>query len=126
MKKCMQKCCHGSKLAWLLVMIGGINWGLTGIGILAGNEKWNLVHLIFGNVGANVAWLEAVIYLLVGLATIALIATSCCKKCDKDACSSDACCDGADKHCCGSSDDMMMEDTSEEPTGEMGSSEDRM
>ena len=124
MKKCNSKKCHwGNSLAWALLFIGGINWGLTGIGVLADNEKWNLVQLIFGRVGQGVAWLEAIIYLLVGLSALALLC-SCCKKCKKDgAC---APCDSESKVCtpggdcghegsCDASKDMdaPSEDTSE-------------
>jgi len=55
-----------SVLDWLslaLVIIGGLNWGLVGLGMLV-NANWNLVNIIFGSVPS----LEALIYLLVGLA----------------------------------------------------------
>lgn len=48
-------------LGWItiiLVIIGAINWGLIGA------LQFNLVNLIFG----SIAWLERVIYVLVGLA----------------------------------------------------------
>ena len=50
-------------LSLVLVIVGALNWGLVGIGMyLDGN--WNLVNLIFG----SIPWLEALIYVLVGLA----------------------------------------------------------
>ncbi len=51
-----------------LVIIGALNWGLVGLGmVLTGDPAaWNLVNLIFG----SVEWLEALIYLLVGLAGV--------------------------------------------------------
>jgi uncharacterized membrane protein YuzA (DUF378 family) len=118
-KSCKRGCC-GSGLAKTLVMIGGLNWGLAGIGMLVGNEKWNVVHLIFGNVGK----LEAIIYLLVGLATLGMIIGCCCKKCKSHCCKkedckdgscdtktegSKMCCDEVDKKCC--SKDEMEEET---------------
>lgn len=46
---------------FVLVIIGGINWGLIGI-----NGSWNVVNLLFG----SFEWLERTIYVLVGLASI--------------------------------------------------------
>ncbi|MBC8434892.1 DUF378 domain-containing protein [archaeon] len=45
----------------VLVIIGGINWGLVGI-----SRSWNIVSLLFG----SVMWLESLVYILVGLAAI--------------------------------------------------------
>lgn len=50
-------------ISLILVIIGGLNWGLIAV------FKWNLVSAIFG----SVAWLETIIYALVGLAAIWLI-----------------------------------------------------
>lgn len=55
-----------SGLDWaslILVIIGALNWGLVGLGMLL-DANWNLVDLLLG-------WsplLEALVYLLVGLA----------------------------------------------------------
>lgn len=57
-----------AQIARILVIIGGINWGLVGLGMLTGSN-WNVVNLIFG----SVSMLEAVIYILVGLAAIWMI-----------------------------------------------------
>jgi uncharacterized membrane protein YuzA (DUF378 family) len=55
-------------LSLLLVIVGALNWGLIGLGMFVTGagaiESWNLVNLLLG-------WspvLEAVVYLLVGLA----------------------------------------------------------
>ena len=58
-------------IGFILVMVGAINWGLVGLGMLAGGADWNLVHLIFGQ------WmpLEAIIYVLVGVAGVWIIVT---------------------------------------------------
>ncbi|MDO8463271.1 MAG: DUF378 domain-containing protein [bacterium] len=56
-------------LSWILIFIGGLNWGLVGA------FDWNLVNAIFG----SVAWLERLIYVLVGLA--ALYSIKHCKSC---------------------------------------------
>ncbi|WEL23367.1 DUF378 domain-containing protein [Candidatus Nanohalovita haloferacivicina] len=51
-----------------LVVIGALNWGLVGLGMLSGEgrEAYNVVNLIFGGVAGG--QVEAAIYLLVGLA----------------------------------------------------------
>lgn len=48
-----------------LLVIGGLNWGLTGIGMWL-SMNLNIVNLILG----SIPWLEALIYVLVGLSTI--------------------------------------------------------
>jgi len=52
-------------IAWILVMVGGINWGLIGIGGFAG-ANWNLVNMILGS------WpmVEWIVYVLVGLSAV--------------------------------------------------------
>lgn len=47
-------------LAWILIVVGGLNWGLVGA------FKYNLVDKIFG-AGSG---LSRVVYVLVGLAAI--------------------------------------------------------
>ena len=68
------------------MIIGGLNWGLVGLGMLFGNsmEAWNVVHIIFA------VWLpwpvvEGIIYVLVGIAALYKIFGCHCKKC-KAAC----------------------------------------
>lgn len=61
---------RASVLDWLslaLVIIGGLNWGLIGLGHFV-NEgaNWNVVNLIFEDFAA----IEAIVYLLVGLAAL--------------------------------------------------------
>jgi uncharacterized membrane protein YuzA (DUF378 family) len=62
-------------IIWALVFVGGLNWGLVGLGGLF-SQNWNLVNLLFGS------WptLEAIIYILVGLAAIGMIFTIKCPK----------------------------------------------
>ena len=49
----------------VLVIVGALNWGLVGIGtFLDAPDAWNVVNLVFGSIPA----LEAIVYLLVGLA----------------------------------------------------------
>ena len=54
---------HG--IAFLLVIIGALNWGLVAIGNWAGSN-WNVVNLLVG------AWptLENLVYLLVGVSAL--------------------------------------------------------
>ncbi len=55
-------------LAQILLIIGGINWGLVGLGGFLGGS-WNLVDMIFGvNSG-----LANIIYLIVGIASLYVI-----------------------------------------------------
>jgi hypothetical protein len=63
-------------IAFILVIIGGLNWGLIGI-----NAGWNVVGMIFGGVG----WLLDLVYILVGLSALYLVFThkKTCKNCDK-------------------------------------------
>ncbi len=48
-------------VAWLLVIIGAINWGLVGLGGFAGAD-WNVVSMLLGS-WPQVEWL---VYVLVG------------------------------------------------------------
>ena len=50
-------------LTWVLVMIGGLNWGLVGF------FNWNLVDTIFG-AGSVVS---SIVYALVGLSALWMI-----------------------------------------------------
>ncbi len=50
-------------LTLVLVVIGALNWGLVGIGMVV-DANWNLVNLLLG--GAPM--IEAIVYLIVGLA----------------------------------------------------------
>lgn len=74
------------KLAWLLVLVGALNWGLVGLGELLGHN-WNVVNLIFG----GIPMLEAIVYLLVGLAAIKYFFCKC-KTCKMDCKCSDCGC----------------------------------
>lgn len=69
------KTCIFDMIAWILIIIGGINWGLVGF------FKFDLVAFLFGDMST----LSRVIYDLVGLAAIyGLVFISrkhlCCKK----------------------------------------------
>lgn len=60
------KSLHG--LAFALVIIGGLNWGLVALGNYMGGN-WNVVNLILG----SWSWLENLVYLVVGLSAVTLL-----------------------------------------------------
>jgi uncharacterized membrane protein YuzA (DUF378 family) len=77
------KGCATSMFFKILVIIGGINWGLVGVGmLLASGSDWNIIHLILG--GASVV--EAILYVLVGLASVMMIFGCKCSKCKGNTC----------------------------------------
>ena len=84
---CDSKCggkCTLSMVCKVLLVVGGINWGLVGIGMLAGQGmSWNVVNMILGSWSV----LEAIVYVLVGISAIMSLTGCKCKKC-KDACGS--------------------------------------
>jgi uncharacterized membrane protein YuzA (DUF378 family) len=55
-------------IAFLLVVIGGLNWGLVGIGGFL-DSNWNVVNLLLGS-WPSVEW---AVYVLVGLATLWIV-----------------------------------------------------
>ena len=55
-------------IAYVLVIIGGLNWGLMAVGSYFGGN-WNVVYLILG----SISWIENLVYLLVGVSAIVLI-----------------------------------------------------
>ncbi len=83
------KMCPVHKLAALLCLVGGLNWGLVGA------FDFNLVNSLLGS------WpmVERVVYVLVGLSALAMLLHCKCKKCNGGG----ACCEGGegkDKECC--------------------------
>lgn len=64
-------------IAFVLVVVGGLNWGLVGAG------NWNVVNMLLG------AWpvVERIVYVLVGVSAIALAFTHWkeCKHCETTA-----------------------------------------
>lgn len=88
-----KKCGMMMKFAWILVIIGALNWGLVGIaGFISGIETLNVVNILLGNWPA----VENIVYILVGLA--ALVSLMGCKKCKSGACAecADGTCDSHD------------------------------
>jgi len=62
--------------AWALVIIGGLVWGLVGVGMLM-QQNWDVVNLVLGK------WptVEAIVYIAVGVATLATLVGCKCSKC---------------------------------------------
>ncbi len=65
-------------VAWILLIVGGLNWLLIGLGGFLGGS-WNVVGMIFGS-WPTVEWL---VYVLVGLSAVYEIMThkKNCKNC---------------------------------------------
>lgn len=65
-------------VAFVLLAVGGLNWGLVGLGNWMGNN-WNLVNLLVG------AWpmVENLVYVLVGVSAVVIAVghKSECKMC---------------------------------------------
>lgn len=59
------KALHG--IAFVLVIVGGLNWGLQGLGALM-DSNWNVVNLILGSI--NLSSLENIVYVLVGISAL--------------------------------------------------------
>jgi uncharacterized protein len=64
--KCGMHC-----VAWWLLWVGGINWGLVGL------LDWNLVETLLG----GWPWLVKLVYILVGLSAIMMLLEKKCNKC---------------------------------------------
>jgi len=69
----MGKMCGVHKVAWVLLVIGGLNWGLVGI-----NADWNVVHMLLG----SWEWVERAVYILVGVSAVMMLGVNkCCMDC---------------------------------------------
>lgn len=78
----MKKGCGCSRFGKFLVVIGALNWGLVGLGSLIGGRDWNVVYMLLGS------WpvVEAIVYLLVGIAGLMMIFGCRCKTCRAACC----------------------------------------
>ncbi len=56
-------------IAFILLIIGGLDWGLVGLGAFLGGANWNVVNLLLGN-WPQVEW---AVYVLVGLSALVLL-----------------------------------------------------
>lgn len=68
--------CTTMKISKYLLVIGGLNWGLVGVGMLMSND-WNVVSMLLG------PWpvVEAIVYILVGVAAVMKLFGCKCAKC---------------------------------------------
>lgn len=67
-------------VAVALLVVGGVNWGLVGLGGFMGSD-WNVVHMLLGSIPT----LEWLVYVLVGVSAVWIGATHVkdCKVCSK-------------------------------------------
>lgn len=65
-------------IEFILVIIGGLNWGLVGLGSLMGSDL-NVVHMLL----SFSSQVESIVYVLVGLSAIGLVMShkSDCRHC---------------------------------------------
>jgi len=56
------------KIAFILVVVGGLNWGLVALGTYMGSN-WNIVNLLLGSAPT----IENIVYLLVGLSALSFV-----------------------------------------------------
>jgi uncharacterized membrane protein YuzA (DUF378 family) len=56
-------------VSFFLVTVGGINWGLVGLGWWMGGADWNVVHKLLGSWSS----VEGLVYVLVGLSAVYMI-----------------------------------------------------
>lgn len=67
-----------SSIGKVLVIVGGVNWGLVGLGMLLGVEgEWNVVNMILG----SLPLVEGLVYLLVGVGAVMMVFGCKCEKC---------------------------------------------
>jgi uncharacterized membrane protein YuzA (DUF378 family) len=65
------------KVAWWLVIIGALNWGVIGVGLAFFNRDLNVVTMLFGY-----GLVAKIIYLLVGLSALYTLFGHCgCRRC---------------------------------------------
>lgn len=75
--------CVGAMVIKILLVVGGLNWGLVGVGMLMGTDL-NVVHMLL----AFSPTVEAVVYVFVGLAAVGKLIGCKCSKCKGGSCSS--------------------------------------
>ncbi len=88
---CKGNCSKGGcTVYWItkiLVIIGGVNWGLVGLGMLLGSmSSWNVVNMLLGSMPV----IEGIVYVLVGVSAIMMICGCKCEKCKDGVCGSHA------------------------------------
>jgi len=75
--------CTASMIMKVLLVVGGLNWGLYGVGMLLGRmESWNVVSMLLGSMPV----VESVVYVLVGVAAVMYVFGCKCAKCGGGLC----------------------------------------
>lgn len=75
---CSKGACAMHWIVKILVIVGGVNWGLVGLGMLLDKgNSYNLVTMLLGTIPVA----EAAVYLLVGIAAVLMIFGCKCKTC---------------------------------------------
>lgn len=69
--------CTWRMLSKILLIIGGLNWGLVGVGMIL-MHNWNIVNMLLGGMPT----IEAIVYILVGIAAVMKLIGCKCKKCN--------------------------------------------
>lgn len=70
---CTSSPCQLCKTGYILVLLGGLNWGFIGIGGFLG-KNLNVINLLLG----GIPLIEQIVYVLIGLAALCAL-TKCCK-----------------------------------------------
>lgn len=91
-----------SRISKILLIIGGINWGLVGLSYFFANvdSNWNILNALLGSKGVQYERVEAIIYILVGVAAVWAAITFRSNNCKNTCCNADACSCGC-KDCSG-------------------------
>jgi len=69
-------------VTFILLIVGGLNWGLVGLGwLIGGGADWNVVTWICSFIGGMSV--ESIVYILVGLSAVwlAIEHKNTCKHC---------------------------------------------
>lgn len=70
--------CTMGMISKYLLIVGGLDLGILGLGMLFGNDSWNVLNILLGSVPV----LEAIVYVLIGVAAVMKIFGGCrCGKC---------------------------------------------
>jgi len=78
MSNYMKNNCTTSITIKTIVIIGGIDLGLIGLGMILGSMgNWNVLNILLGSAPV----LEAVVYVAIGVAAVMMIFDCQCKKC---------------------------------------------
>lgn len=80
---CKNHGCSWSQISKYLLIVGGLNWGLVGIGMLM-NSDWNVINMLLN----SIPMVQAIVYILVGVAAVLSIFGCRCKTCMNGTCSS--------------------------------------